>query len=186
MKNKQIEELSVNSCNFTTIEPIVDLPIRNLEITNCPIESLGNLDKMPLIELKLAKIRGVKTLKDIEDLKLQKLTLDECHLSDYSALKTLDKLQSLRIAFLSNRIVKKNNFTMELLSKMPLQELSLKRSRPDEMEFDLAVLSGKKIKHLKLEASRLINSHVLSSLPLESLYLKIDTVDDELLEVISK
>lgn len=186
LKNKHLAELSVNSCNFTAIEPIVDLPIRKLEITRCPIESLENIDKMPLIELKLAKISRMKSLKDMENLKLQKLTLDECRLLDYSALKTLDKLQSLSIAFPPSRIVKKNNFTMELLSKMPLQELSLKRSSPDEMEFDLAVLSGKQIKHLELEASSLINYHVLSSLPLESLYLKINTVDDELLEVISK
>jgi hypothetical protein len=58
--------------------------------------------------------------------------------------------------------------------------------RSDEMNFDLAALSNKKIKHLELEASSIINSHVLSSLPLESLCLKINVINDELLEIIAK
>ncbi len=186
LKNKHIEELSVNHCNFTTIDPLLNLPLRKLEIIKCPVRSLEKIDKIPLDELTLAAISPIKSLKDIENLKLKKLTLDECRLSDYSALKSLDKLQSLRIAFPSSRIVKKNIFTMELLSKMPLQELSLKKWRSDEMDFDLAALTGKKIKHLELEASSLINSHVLSSLSLESLYLKINVIDDALLEVITK
>lgn len=87
LRRVQLTMLDLSGCtNVTDLKPLQGMPLRVLELGDCPVSDLSPLKGMPLIRLVLNETR-VTEINALKGMQLRELFLIDAKVSDISALK---------------------------------------------------------------------------------------------------
>ena len=99
LANLPLVELDLTDCKYVALKPLVGLPIRRLHLANTPIRYLKDVAPFPLVYLDLSgtRVNDLRPLagKRIRELRLERMT-SRLNLEDLTKLPELERLSVTR------------------------------------------------------------------------------------------
>ncbi len=182
-----LETLELRDTNVRDLAPLASLPLRSLDISASAITDINTLARLPLRQLDISDTQ-ILNLGTITAMPLERLDLGGTRIFDFSPLRKLTSLLSLR---LDNTQFK----DVSMLRDMPLETLSMANTKVTDISAlkgfplvnlslanctvsDLSPLDGMNLTELNVGGSRVVDVSVLANMPLAVLDLSGTRVRD--------